>query len=100
MIKHYMMWKLKDDVDNVDQVKLEIKQGLEGLVGKIPGLIEARVITEGISTSHADFMVISSFVDEKAIRAYKESPLHMDVVLNKIRPYTIDKLSLDFEEKN
>lgn len=36
MVKHIILWKLKSEHNNYD-VKLGIKSGLEGLLGKIPG---------------------------------------------------------------
>ena len=41
MVKHLILWKLKEELSEEDkkQVKGEIKAGLEGLLGKIPGLV-------------------------------------------------------------
>ena len=38
MIKHVILWKLKDELqgEEKEQVKAGIKQGLEGLEGQIP----------------------------------------------------------------
>ena len=35
MVKHIILWKLKEDLADKDSVKAEIKKGLEGLQGKI-----------------------------------------------------------------
>ena len=43
-----------------DSVKQGIKEGLEGLQGKIPGLIDIHVQTEGLASSNADVMAISA----------------------------------------
>ena len=42
MVKHVILWKLKDELagEEKEQVKAGIKEGLEGLAGQIPGLIE------------------------------------------------------------
>lgn len=41
MVKHVILWKLKDsyEADEKEQIKADIKAGLEGLAGKIPGLL-------------------------------------------------------------
>ena len=41
MVKHVILWKLKDELagEEKEQVKAGIKEGLEGLAGQIPGLI-------------------------------------------------------------
>ena len=38
MVKHIILWKLKENLTDKDSVKKGIKEGLEGLAGKIPGL--------------------------------------------------------------
>lgn len=47
MVKHVILWKLKDELagEEKEQVKAGIKEGLEGLAGQIPGLIEVKVRT-------------------------------------------------------
>ena len=48
MVKHIILWQLKDELSEAqkDKVKKEIKEGLEGLKGKVPGLIDVNVIYE------------------------------------------------------
>ena len=43
MLNHIVMWKIKKDVVDKEKVKLDIKNGLEGLFGKIEELKEIRV---------------------------------------------------------
>ncbi|MBQ3905641.1 MAG: Dabb family protein, partial [Lachnospiraceae bacterium] len=40
MVKHVILWVLKDEFDAAKkaEIKQGIKEGLEGLKGKIPGL--------------------------------------------------------------
>ena len=42
MVKHIVLYKLKDGVDKTDAVKL-IASVLEPLVGKIPGLLHLEI---------------------------------------------------------
>ena len=39
MVKHIILWQLKDEFSNEEKEKIKcgIKEGLEGLQGKIPG---------------------------------------------------------------
>ena len=41
MTKHVILWQLKDELsaEQKAEVKKQIKAGLEGLVGKVPGLL-------------------------------------------------------------
>ena len=104
MVKHLILWKLKDELsaEEKKQIKAGIKTGLEGLQGKIPGLLKLRVQTEGLSSSNADLMLDSAFTDEEALKGYSIHPAHVEVADTKVRPYTQTRLCLDFEqdEKN
>ena len=42
MVKHVILWQLKDELSDTEKaaVKVGIKEGLEGLAGQIPGLVE------------------------------------------------------------
>ena len=48
-------------------VKQEIKAGLEGLAGQIPGLVDIQVNIHGLASSNADLMLDSSFETGEAI---------------------------------
>lgn len=99
MVKHLILWKLKDELTTEDKqkVKEEIKTGLEGLQGKIPGLVEIKVQIEGLASSNADLMLDSTFTDEDALKGYSVHPAHVEVADTKVRPYTQIRLCLDFE---
>ena len=50
MVKHIILWQLKDELSAAEkaEIKANIKTGLEGLAGQIPGLVEA------VSYTHLD----------------------------------------------
>lgn len=99
MVKHMILWQLKDELSAEEKaaVKAGIKAGLEALAGKIPGLLEIKVQTEGLASSNADVMLDSSFEDEAALKGYAVHPEHVAVADGKVRPYTKTRLCLDFE---
>ena len=99
MVKHIILWQLKDSLTEEEkrQVKLEIKEGLEGLAGQIPGLLEIKVNIDGLSSSNADLMLDSSFTDEAALKGYAVHPKHVAVADGKVRPYTANRVCLDYE---
>ncbi len=98
MVKHVILWTLKEELTAEEklQVKAGIKEGLEGLLGQIPGLLEIKVYTEGLASSNADVMLDSSFVDEDALKGYAVHPAHVAVADGKVRPYTATRSCLDF----
>lgn len=97
MVKHIILWTLKDmSEEEKKTVKQGIKEGLEGLYGKIPGLLEIRVQTEGLASSNADVMLDSTFASEEALKNYAGHPEHVAVADGKVRPYTETRSCFDF----
>lgn len=99
MVKHMILWQLKDELSPEEKtvIKKEIKEGLEGLSGKIPGLLEIHVQTEALASSNADIMLDSSFADEAALKGYAQHPEHVKIADGKVRPFTKTRICLDFE---
>lgn len=99
MVKHIILWKLKEELslEEKAEVKAGIKAGLEGLAGRIPGLMEIRVYTEGLSGSNMDLMLDSSFADQASLKGYAVHPEHVAVAEAKVRPYTAVRSCMDFE---
>ncbi len=97
MVKHIILWKLKEEYNN-DTVKQGIKDGLQSLKGKIPGLIEIKVQTESLSSSTADVMLYSVFENEQALKGYSVHPEHVAVANGKVRPFTQNRSCIDFVE--
>ena len=97
MVKHIILWKLKDEVADKTAVKRGIKEGLEGLKGQIPGLIDITVRIEGLASSNADAMLDTTFESEAALKGYAVHPAHVAVADSKVRPFAQTRLCLDYE---
>lgn len=99
MVKHIILWKLKDEYSDSEKLEIKkgIKEGLEGLAGQIPGLIDIKVNINGLASSNADLMLDSSFEDEASLKAYAVHPAHVAVADGKVRPYTAVRSCLDYE---
>lgn len=98
MIKHVILWKLDDNlsIDEKKAVKVNAKRELEGLVGKVPGLISMTINIDGIGNSNADMMLDSTLESVEALEVYKDHPEHVRVADGFVRPYTVQRLCLDF----
>lgn len=96
MVKHIILWKLKEEY-NTNSVKQEMKSELEGLIGKIPGLIKMKVQICGLASSNADVMLYSEFEDEKSLQEYAIHPIHRFVANTYVKPFAQEKMCLDFE---
>lgn len=99
MVKHVILWTLKDEYSAAEKQKIkeEIKAGLEGLKGQIPGLLEIQVNIDGLASSNADLMLDSSFESEEALKGYAVHPAHVAVADGKVRPFTASRVCLDYE---
>ena len=99
MVKHVILWTLKEELSKEEKetVKQEIKAGLEGLAGQIPGLVEIQVNIHGLASSNADLMLDSSFETEEGVKGYSVHPAHVAVADGKVRPYTASRVCLDYE---
>lgn len=98
MIKHVIIWKLKESVENKEETMKSIKSALEGLTGKIDGLEKMLVLTDKLPSSSGDLMMDSLFTDDEALKNYQKNPLHLEVANGLVRPNVEIRLSFDFEE--
>ena len=97
MVRHVIVWTIKDEYSDSEkaEIKAGIKAGLEGLLGKIPGLIEIKVYTEGLASSSGDAMLESLFESEQALKEYSSNPAHVEVATTRVRPFVKVRSSYD-----
>lgn len=98
MVKHIILWTLKNEYSDEQkkEIKKDIKAGLEGLKGRIPGLVDIQVNIDGLASSNADLMLDSTFEDEASLKGYAVHPEHVAVADGKVRPYTAIRSCLDY----
>lgn len=100
MVKHIILWKLRSELSGEEkqQVCNAIKKGLEGLKGKVPGLVDIHVQATGqLPTSNADLMLDSTLESFEALKSYAAHPAHLEVANGIVRPNTESRTCLDFE---
>ncbi len=100
MVKHIILWTLNPELSEEEKtvIKQGIKQGLEGLVGQVPGLVDVKVNVDGrLASSNCDVMLDSTLESPEALKAYATHPAHVAVADTKVRPYTVQRTCLDFE---
>ena len=99
MVKHVIVWTLKDEysAEEKESIKKGIKEGLEGLKGKVSGIIEIKVEINGLTSSNADLMLDSTFENEDALKGYSVHPEHVKVATEKVRPFTAIRSCFDYE---
>ncbi len=99
MVKHIILWNLKDEFTEEQKadIRAGIKEGLEGLAGQIPGLIDISVRTEYLPSSTVDVMLDTTFESAEALKNYSIHPKHVAVADSKVRPYTAVRSCIDYE---
>lgn len=99
MVKHVIVWILKDEYSDAEKADIRkgIKEGLEGLKGKIPGIVDINVYTEGLESSNGDLMLDSTFESVEALNGYTVHPAHVEVATTKVRPFVKIRSSFDYQ---
>ena len=99
MVKHVIIWTLKDEysAEEKQAIKQGIKEGLEGLAGRIPGLLDIKVCIDGLASSNTDLILDSTFADAASLAGYAVHPDHVAVANGKVRPYTSQRSCFDYE---
>lgn len=98
MVKHIVMWSFKEEVDEAERKEsaAKIKEGLEGLVGVVPGLLKAEVVIDPISSSSHDLCLISELDTPDSLKAYATNPDHVKVATF-VRSVTCNRACMDYE---
>ena len=97
MVKHMIIWKLKEDLQDHAATKAAIKETLERLVGVVPGLVEMHIHTEGFPCSAGDLLMDSTLESKEALEAYQTHPAHVAAANGVVRPAVSQRLSFDYE---
>lgn len=82
MVKHIVLWTLKDTAEGktAHENALAMKSLLEALVGSIPGLLALEVgIDFSRGASSADVALYSEFADRDALGVYQVHPDHLAI---------------------
>lgn len=82
MIKHIVMWKLKDFAEGADKAAnaAKMKQMLEGCANLVPGTLkfEVALAQPGLEATY-DVVLYSEFASKQALDAYADHPDHVAV---------------------
>ncbi len=100
MVKHIILWKLRSELSIAEKqaAAKAIKQGLEGLKGQVPGLIDIHVQIDGrLDSSNVDIMLDSTLDSAESLKGYAVHPAHVAVANGIVRPNTELRTCLDYE---
>lgn len=91
MVKHIVLWRLKNKADVA-----RIRQELESMRGKVPGLMSLEVGLNFAENSPVDIGLYTEFKDRAALEAYADHPVHVPVKQS-VGPLVADRWVLDYE---
>lgn len=99
MIRHVVMWKLKDEALGLAKPALqaELMRRLEALVGRVPSIVTFEVglnVVPGDTAS--EVCLVSTFADLAGLQAYIEHPAHQEVVAF-VKQVVSDRRAADYE---
>ncbi|TWC71851.1 Dabb family protein [Herbaspirillum sp. SJZ099] len=82
MIKHIVMWKLKEQAEGADRATniVKMKALLDSCANVVPGILkfEAMVAQPGLEATY-DVVLYSEFESRAALDAYQEHPDHVAI---------------------
>ena len=82
MIKHIVMWKLKDHAEGADKATnlQKMKQLLDSCANVVPGILkfEAVLAQPGLEATY-DVVLYSEFASRAALDAYQDHPDHVAI---------------------
>ena len=80
MLKHIVMWKLKDHAEGADKASnaCKMKELLEACADIVPGILkfEVALAQPGLEATY-DIVLYSEFVSGAALDAYQQHPQHL-----------------------
>lgn len=99
MIKHIVMWKLKEHAEGEDKATnmRKLKALLETCRDIVPGLVKLEV---GLATPHLeasyDVVLYSEFTDTTALDAYQKHPTH-EAIKSFVAAVRLERQCMDYE---
>lgn len=99
MIKHVLLFKVKEELDgrNKAETIVEAKRLIESMNGKIPGLIKVEVGVDYSETpDSADMVLYSEFESREALQVYATHPAHT-AILPFVKSIYTERRLIDYE---
>jgi heme-degrading monooxygenase HmoA len=99
MIRHLVMWTLKEHADGADREAnaRRVRDALEACRGAVPGMgaFEVGLAQPGLEASH-DVALVAEFESREALAAYQSHPAHLAVkeLLGRVRE---SRVVMDYE---
>lgn len=100
MIKHIVMWKLKDFAEGASREEngRRMKKEIEGLKDSIEQIIHLEVgLNFNRSEVAYDVALYSEFAGKEDLQIYQQHPDHLNIANSLTRKVTLDRKVVDYE---
>lgn len=99
MVHHIVMWKFKPEIEEAKKPELKkvMKENLEGLAGKIPGLLTVEFVEQPMLSSTHDIALVTTLEKAEDVAVYGAHKEHVKVADTYVRPYVMERVCLDYE---
>lgn len=98
MIRHIVMWNIKDEITGTEKTLAcqKMAEGFLPLKESVPNVIDLQVEINKIESSNRDFMLVVDFPDEDALKAYQIHPEHVKAA-GYVKEVTKDRVCFDYQ---
>ena len=98
MVHHIVMWNFKPEIEESKKPELikAMSEELQGLVGKVPGLLTVEFVEKPLASSTHDIALVTTLEKAEDIAAYAVHPEHVRVADNFVRPFVCNRACLDY----
>lgn len=98
MVHHIVMWKFRSEIEEEKKPELKkaMKENLEGLVGKVPGLLTVEFVEEPLPSSTHDVALVTTLEKAEDVAVYATHPAHVAVADTYVRPFVTERACLDY----
>lgn len=98
MVHHIVMWRFKPEVKEEEkpELKAAMRENLNSLVGKVPGLLTMEFVDAPFASSTHDIALVSTLEKAEDIEVYGNHPAHVAVADTYVRPYVTERVCLDY----
>lgn len=98
MIRHIVVWKLKDDADATREERIAaIRAALEPLLGTAPSLRSLQIVENmAYHDKNFELALLTDFDDLAGLDAYQQHPAHLEAAAI-VRSHVETRASIDFE---
>ncbi|MDE6313854.1 MAG: Dabb family protein [Lachnospiraceae bacterium] len=97
MIRHIVMWNIKEEFTQEEKKKVceKMAEGFLPLKELVPNVLDLQVEINTMESSNRDFMLLVDFPDEEALKSYQVHPEHVKAA-SYVKEVTVNRVCFDY----